>query len=393
MSSDFGYNGYTSLKFLKATLLTLSNFRQLQISPKERKVKMKVCIIGNTEKIYLPYMDKYTSFFDRNNVEYDIVCWQREEDNPPEKENEFYYHEKPKEGSFHMLRSYLRYKKFVVDILKKNKYDKIVVLTTLPAVMLEKHLIKNYDNKYIFDYRNYSFEGFGLFRNKINRIIRHSNMTAVSSMGFLDFLDESDKIVLNHNNSHISDKQEAQDLKSKQVINIGFVGGIKNFDENAVLMQKLKNTFRYQLWYIGRPKKNCDLQGYAIENEITNTSFIGKFDNSQRLELYDKIDLVNGIYGDNSLKATTSVPARLYEGALLAKPIIASKRTYLGEIVDKYRLGLVFDVENEDALTLINNYVDAFNPEEFDQNCKVFLQEVDEEEAVLLNRLNEFVKN
>jgi len=354
---------------------------------------MKVCIIGNTEKVYLPYMDKYTSFFDKNNVDYDIVCWQREEDNPPEKENEFYYYEKPKEGSFHMIRSYLRYKKFVVDILEKNKYDKIIVLTTLPAIMLEKYLLKNYDNKYIFDYRNYSFEVFGLFRNKVNKIIKHSRITAVSSMGFLDFLDESEKIVMNHNNSHIADKREAQDLKEKQVINIGFVGGIKNFEENTALMQKLKNTFRYQLWYIGKPKKNCDLQGYATENSITNTSFIGKFDNSQRLELYDNIDVVNGIYGDNSLKATTSIPARLYEGVLLAKPIIASKGTYLGEIVDKYKLGLVLDVETEDALTLINNFVNSFQPEEFDQSCKDFLSVVEEDEAILLSSLYEFIKN
>lgn len=353
---------------------------------------MKVCIIGHTERNYLPFMERYVDFFEENNVAYDIICWQREETNVAAKENEYNFFEEPKEGMWNKLRAYARYRKFVIDILKQNQYDKLIVLTTVPAVALSKYLRKNFKDKYIFDFRDYSFERFGPYKRMVDNLINHSEFTTISSKGFMDFLSENNKIIMNHNVSFTDTISTTSDLKEKGVLNIGFVGGVRYYEENVALIEKLKNEFRYQLWYIGQPIKSCDLEGYCKANEITNASFVGKYDNSQKPELYKTIDIINSIYGDDSLEVTTALPNRLYEACLFKKPIISSKGTYLGEVIDKYNLGLVIDVEHDDVLTMLNDYVSGFDPNEFLQGCESFLEDIKKDDEILYAKLREFIQ-
>ena len=121
---------------------------------------MKICIIGHTERNYLPYVEKYTQYFDENAVDYDIICWQREERPASKEPNEYHYFEEAKEGAVNKIRSYLRYKKYVIRILEKNNYDKVIILTTVPAIFLKSYLHTHFKNRYLFDFRDYSFEKF-----------------------------------------------------------------------------------------------------------------------------------------------------------------------------------------------------------------------------------------
>lgn len=352
---------------------------------------MKVCIIGHTERNYLPYMEKYVRFFEENGVDYDIVCWQREEKNVHAAPNEYNFCEEIGEGLFGKLRSYARFRKFVAGILKKNHYDKVIVLTTVPAIALKGILKRNFKGRYLFDFRDYSFEKFGPYKKMVDRLIANSAFTTISSLGFMDFLSPNEKIIMNHNIGWTEEAESVPDLSKKQVVNIGFIGGVRYYDENTFLIDKLKNTFRYQLWYIGKPTKDCDLQSYCAQHEVTNVSFIGKYDNAQKPELYKSVDMINSIYGSDSLEVTTALPNRLYEACLFKKPIISSKGTYLGELIQQYHLGLVVDAELDDVLSLVNSYVDGFEPEDFNEGCATFLKVVRKDEEKLLGRLREFI--
>lgn len=352
---------------------------------------MKVCIIGHTEKNYLPYMKKYIDFFKENNIDYDIVYWDREGDLSLRAENEYCFCEKI-DGSFiEKVYGYLKYRRFVYKILKKNNYDKLVVLTTMTAIILKSKLFHEFNEKYLFDFRDYSFEKFSFFRNMVNNIIDHSELTTISSHGFMDFLAPNKKIVINHNISNSFPLGTVSDLKEKSVINIGFLGAVRYYDDNVAFISAMRDTFRYQLWYIGKPVPNCDLQLYCTEHSVSNVSFAGKYDNSQKAELYKNIDIINSVYGNSSLEVTTLLPNRLYEACQLKKPIIASSGTFLGELVDRYRLGIVLDLEKDDALSIIDNYVDSFNPIEFYTHCDEFLADVQKDEESFYKRLKLFI--
>lgn len=353
---------------------------------------MKICIIAHTERNYLPYMEKYVDFFEANGVDYDIVCWQREEQPAVSRPHQYDYFEEAKEGFWNKFRSYLRYRKYVLSLLKKNQYDKLVVLTTVPAIFLRGILKRRYRNRYLFDFRDYSHERFGPYRRMVEALIRNSDLTTISSHGFMEFLSESPKLVMNHNITWSEIIPEAPDLRNKQVINIGFIGGVRYYDENVQLIEKLKNTFRYQLWYIGKATSDCDLQGYCAQKEITNVSFVGKYDNREKPELYKSIDMINSIYGNDSLEVTTALPNRLYEACMFKKPIISSRDTYLGEVIEQYELGLVVDAERDDVLAMADSYVAHFDRKAFSQGCENFLTIVRKDEEVLQKALKEFIK-
>lgn len=353
---------------------------------------MKVCIVAHVERTYLPYMNRYIKFFEDNNIDFDIICWQREDTKTEARSNEYNYFEPAQYDAIGKIMAYQRYAKFVKDTIRKNKYDKIVVLTTVMAVSICRFLTKEYKGKYLFDIRDYTFEKFLPYKRIVDNLIKKSGLTTISSKGFMDFLDPSEKIVINHNMNFNKTVETPAPLKNKQVINVGFVGQVRYYDENVELIKQLKNTFKYQLWYIGKPTADCDLEGYCAQNEITNVSFIGKYNNEQKPELYKSIDMVNSIYGDDSLEVTTALPNRLYEACLFKKPIISSKKTFLGEVIHQYKLGLVVDVEKDNVLSILDEYIENFNEEEFLKGCNQFIEDVKRDDDILFERLNEFIK-
>lgn len=353
---------------------------------------MKVCIVAHVERTYLPYMNRYMKFFDENNIDYDIICWQREETKSEARSNEFNYYEPAQHDAFGKIMAYVRYAKFVKEIIRKNKYDKVVVLTTVMAVSICRFLAKEYKGRYLFDIRDYTFERFLPYKKVVDSLIKKSALTTISSKGFMDFLEPCENIVINHN-MNFSDAQDTPSpLKNKQVINVGFVGQVRYFEENAELIKQLKNTFKYQLWYIGKPTADCDLEGYCAQNQITNVSFIGKYSNEQKPELYKSIDMVNSIYGDDSLEVTTALPNRLYEACLFKKPIISSKKTFLGEVIHQYKLGVIVDVEHDDVMAILDEYIDNFNEDEFLKGCNQFIADVRRDDEILYERLHQFIK-
>jgi len=353
---------------------------------------MKVCIIGHTERNYLPYMEKYVQFFEENGVEYDIVCWQREEKPGFSRPHEHDYYEEAKEGAFNKIGSYLRFRKHVLRLIQENGYDKLVVLTTVPALFLRKTLYRHFKGRYLFDIRDYSHERFPPYRRMVKRLIDASALTTISSKGFLEFLPQSPKLVMNHNITWHPPVEKPPMLRAKQVINIGFIGGVRYYEENAALIQKLQNTFRYQLWYIGKATADCDLQGYCAQHEVTNVSFLGKYDNAQKPTLYQDIDMINSIYGSTSYEVTTALPNRLYEACLFKKPIISSKNTYLGEVIQRYGLGLSIDVEEDDVKAMLDDYVEHFDGDAFLRGCENFLKIVRKDEELLKEALKKFIE-
>lgn len=353
---------------------------------------MNVCIIGHTERNYLPYMEKYIRFFEENGVDYTVVCWEREEKPAVEPPHEQNFYEEAKEGAVNKIRSYLRFKKHVLSLLKKGKFDKVIVLTTVPAVFLGGYLRRHYKERYLLDIRDYSFEKYPPYRAVVNRLIRDSAFTTFSSEGFFRFLERSDKVLLNHNITWNEPVEEIPPLNEKETVRVGFIGGVRYFKENVALLEQLKNEPRYHLCYIGKAIPSCDLEGYCKEQGIQNASFQGKFRNEDKPRLYTGIDMINSIYGSGSLEVTTALPNRLYEACLFKKPILSSKGTYLGEVIERYHLGLAIDENQDDVKKMLDEYLDSFDPAAFRAGCETFLELVRADEEALMQKLASFIK-
>ena len=309
---------------------------------------MKIGIITFSDRNNMPYLKYYEDIIQKEKVNYECIFWDRFTNKKTEKiNNEYTLHIKclPGANKLGKIIPMLKYKYIVEKIIKKEQYTHLIILTTLPGVLINKVLLKQFKNKYILDIRDYTYEKYEFYKKIVDKLVDKSFFTAISSKGFLRFLKNSKKIVSCHNISNAEVPNEScEDLKDKRQITIGFVGGVRYFKENCKLIDSLANNPTYKLAYIGRPNVDCDLEEYCKGKNIRNVIFKGAFKNEDKPEIYKEIDLINALYGNNSLEVTTALPNRLYDGILFKKPIIATNGTYLGKCVETFNLGMVVDL-------------------------------------------------
>lgn len=73
------------------------------------------------------------------------------------------------------------YRRYVKKLLKKKKYDSLIILTTQTALILCDVLLASYRHKYIFDYRDKSYEYIKPYGMLVNAVIKASRETVISS--------------------------------------------------------------------------------------------------------------------------------------------------------------------------------------------------------------------
>ncbi|WP_405383555.1 hypothetical protein [Phascolarctobacterium sp.] len=355
----------------------------------------KVGVICFNERGLVPFVENYIQALERHDIDYECIFWDRYTNAETEKKGNIYtLHAvcKPGGSKLSKVLPMFKYKWIVERIIKKEKYTHLIILTTQPGFLLHGLLCKNYSGKYIFDYRDYTYERFEYYKNIVNDLIDQSYFTAVSSKGFLRFLEPHQKMYFCHNVTNLeSIVSNKIDIKGKDNITIGFVGGVRYFSENAKFLQSLANINRYTLTYVGRQNIDCDLKSYCKEKKILNTIFKGSFDNNEKPRIYQTIDMINSIYGNQSLEVTTALPNRLYDALIYKKPIITSAGTYLGKIVVENKVGISVDLDKDDIHAVIEDYVNNFDANIFNENAERLLKQVLDEQQMYINKIEEFV--
>lgn len=357
---------------------------------------MKICIIAFAERNYIPYIEHYENLLKKYKVAYDCVFWDRYNDLPTEKkDNEYTIHIKcmPGANKLSKIIPMYKYKKIVENIIKKQNYTHLVVLTTLPGVLISNLLLNKYRNKYILDIRDYTYEKYSFYKNIVDRLVEESYFTAISSKGFLKFLKNSRKIMPCHNiGEGFKEESVNKDLKNKNKVTIGFVGCVRYYNEDRRLIESLANNNKYKLLYIGKQNIDFNLNKFCEKSKITNVLIRGEFKNTDKPNIYKEIDIINSFYGNDSLEVTTLLPNRLYDGLIFKKPILASKGTYLGDLIEKNKIGCVLDPDNIDNIdNVLNNFMERFDCIGFEQRAKKLLIEIKYEQEQFYRKIIDFI--
>lgn len=357
----------------------------------------KILIIDTVPYQHAPYIIKYEEVFREKKIEFDIFTWDREWTGPLVKSgNHYIFRHKCSIGGTQSkllkLWPMFLYRRALLTVLAQNNYTHLVIINSLAAIMLLGTLLKKYNNRYIMDIRDYTYEQYDYYRAKIDTLIEHSFLTTISSQGFMQFLTVNDKIIPNHNVGDLSQGNKKATLAANKPNNIGFAGYIRYEQENLDLMLALKNDPQWSFSYAGIQRVGCNLADRCLKNNISNVSFFGAFRNEEKAKLYETVDMINAVYGTNSLEVTTALPNRLYDGVIFKKPVLSTKGTYLGEIVDKYGLGLAVAF-GTDINKQLNEYVAGFEPEVYCKAADSFLKLVMKEESAFKERIRAFCES
>lgn len=354
---------------------------------------MKFCIVTYDEYINIPYIKKYEEILKRNNLEYDIILWNRRniENKIYIKGSRTFVFEKiTRKSKLSKAIQFVEWRRFVLNVLKQGKYTKLIILTTIPGILISDYLFRNFKNRYLFDIRDFTYENIPFYKYKVDKLVEYSGLTTISSRGFYSWLKESKKIILTHNLTNL-EHEFIKKQKMQKKITIGFVGGIRYQKENEKLIAAFANKNDVELVYIGKRHDGINFEKYCKERRIKNVSFYPEFKNEEKPLIYQKIDLINSVYGSDTPVVRTALPNKLYDCIIFKKPIIVSKNTYLSEIVDKYNLGFSIDLKKDDIYKDFRNYLEHFNINLFFEGCISFKKKVIQEEEYSLKKIELFL--
>lgn len=350
---------------------------------------MKILIMGFSKIKYMPYMNFYFDNIDKAEHEVHILYWNRDlqnEDLSKYKEcafHEFKCYQEDDVCKLSKITSFAKYRKFAKRILMNEKFDFVFILHSLTGVLVADVLKKCYRDKYIFDYRDSTYEKFAPFKKVIANIVKNSRATFVSSDAFRKFLpvDSSKKIYTSHNiliDSLFYRDEKAMHGVPSDKIRIAFWGVIRNEQINKEIIRKISADNRFELHYYGREQQVAlKLKAYVAEINAENVFFHGEYTPEQRYEFVRQTDIIHNIYYDNNMMLAMS--NKYYDGLIFRIPQICMIKSFMGECAVKAGIGFMCNPYDVDFTELVYMYYQKLVPNEFDRKCDVELRRVMEE--------------
>lgn len=329
----------------------------------------------------MPYITFYLNAINQDKNDVTIIYWNRDEqeDVPTPKCSRVIKFERYQEDEVPKLKkisSFYAYRKFVLSEIKKGQYDFIIALHTFPAVLNFNLLCGKYKNKFIFDYRDYTFEKNIIYRRLIAKIVKNSYATFISSNAFKKYLPKCENMYTSHN--ILLDSLDYREFITRDLkpIRIRYWGMIRYAETNIQLIEKIKNDNRFELHFHGRKQNEyMKIFDYCTQNKIENVFFHGEYNPEDRYKFAKETDLIQNVQ-DFDLITENAVSNKFYDGAIFYIPQICSDTSYMGKCAQQYGIGLSCNVYKENIHEEIYEYIINLNWKEFKNNCDTFMDSV-----------------
>ena len=320
-----------------------------------------------------PYAKLYMNILDDLKTEYHLIGWKRETQTTYTGDNVYVYNGKTAKrfsNIFKKIGPSLGYRRFVKKLIKKNKYDKIVVLTTQTAVILADVLLGKYKGKYIFDYRDKSYEYIKPYGFLVNLFVKNSIETAISSPWFKNNLTPKKDYILVHNfQSGFLKYKNSECLKKpygKKII-VGYVGALRAFDYHKSLIDIFADDERFEFYTYGCGDDTETLKQYA--EGFKNIYVCGAYNESDKSAIIDAFDMMIYNY-PYSYVNDGAVANKYYDSLIMKKPMIVNTETVLGKFIADNGLGVGIDINDKFCADKIYLWYNSFDAKKFAENCE-----------------------
>ena len=351
---------------------------------------MKIAVVGFSKIKYMTYIHFYLNQIDMGQNEVHLIYWLR--DHNPDSELPIgvtgHAFDCPMSDAIPLtkkLPKILKYGSFAKKKIKQIKPDFLIVLHSTTGITIYNLLKGKYKKKYIFDYRDVTYESKLFYRKAVSKIVKNSVLCFTSSDGFRKYLPENTTILNSHNISNTEFHEESKELysvKKNFPIRISFWGLIRNRKINEDIIEKLGNDPRFELHYYGRA------QGAMLEflegctKKYSNVNFHGEYSPTDRFQIAQNTDIIHNMYNATDKTSHIAMGNKYYDGPLFLLPQLCTKGSQMGALCTKYGIGLECDPANDDFADRVYEYYMNLDKETFKQNCeKEFLRVKDEVKA------------
>ena len=339
---------------------------------------MKILIIGFAKIKYMPYLNLYLDNIDIENNDVHLMYWDRDGGidktiSPSVKIHVFKESLEDELPKYKKLGAFRRFTNAAKELIKKENFDFIISLTSIPTVLLSSVLLRRYREKYIFDYRDYTFEWIKPYKALIAKLVENSAMTVYSSEKHLDFLPESEKLFIAHNfiKSSLEYKKEKSFEKlDGQPIRISYWGILRNEDFNKNVIDKFANDSRFEISFYGKKQKTVEnLEAYCKQQNISNIHFYGEYQEEDRYTFAENTDILYNLYSVSGTEGM-AMGNKFFDGVIFQIPQICTKGSYMGEKAEEYGVGCAADVNSTGLSDDVYKYYCGLKFDKFREKCR-----------------------
>jgi hypothetical protein len=324
---------------------------------------------------------------------FDIIYWNRSNIEEKSKADTLYgFCYDDSKNRLSKLLGFLRFRNFTLRILKKNSYSKIIVLNIHMGILLKTFLITNYQNKYLIDIRDYTYENNRFYYDVEKQLINNSAINVISSIGFEDFLPKSNYTVV-HNDSVIDgtiiEKYRQKNQEYKEKIIISNIGLIRFYDQIIKFITIFKNDERFELRFFGKGANA--LHDFLINNNIKNVVLRDQFSPSETINYFYQTDVIFNLYGNNTPLLDYALSNKLYFAAKMGMPILVCSNTYMEKISHEFGFGYTINFDDKNITDNFYNYYQSISWNHFYENCNRFVEKVNLENSIFTAKVKEFI--
>ena len=357
----------------------------------------KVCILSAVNIKHMSMISIYTDILKREKVDFDIIYMDKYgEDEAFECAHKYRYENVVDADLPRVVKmfKYMMFLPYAISILEKNKYDFVIVWNDVAIFIFADYLSNRYKRKYCLNVRDNMMYDKKFFQKRYRKVFLNSVFNTISSEGYLRFLPKGPQYLPIHslNLSAIETMQrKCSFVKKGRPIRIGFIGYVRFFDTNKKLLDVFANDERFEVHFYG--KKANQLKSYAQENNIKNAVFHDSFPVEDTAMYLEKIDIMNNLYGNDTLNLQTAISIKFYHAVYARIPILVCKNTYIGELAQKLNIGFeVVSIDNEMKENLLVWYQNL-DFEKFSETCDRYLDNIKQINDAFQEKMVKYLRN
>lgn len=307
---------------------------------------MKVCIVSSRNLRIYPLTKIYINIFEKYNIKYDVIYMDRIGVEEKCTANNCYKYTWIKKVSnknrviFKVL-SYINYKcmlsgfrRFTCGLLKKNKYDFIVLWGEETAFSISDYCAKHFPGRYSVNIRDIWDLSNNTMNKNIERAVQHSAFNTVSSDGFIPYLPKADYMFIHSANDDVISSLSPKLTDKDEPIVILSVGSFRNDKYSFEIMDCFANDERFLMKFVGPGTER--MKAYCESKNYNNVVCSGGFALEDTSRILDEASIINCAYGANNIAETSKMPIRFYYSIYKEIPILMTEGTriqYYGDLV------------------------------------------------------------
>ena len=358
---------------------------------------MKALIISGANLDVTPYAFLYISHLKRYHAQIEVAVWDRKGgEQSPDASVRLHVFTSVIDNSIPKARKiapFLQYRRFLKRILMDGKYDLVVALDTQFAVLVSDLLFRYYPGRFVYDMRDLSLEGFAFYRKRMNRLVKESAVTFVSSDGYRQFFLDNSRIFTLHNyqenDLHYSNREGK--LEKHHPIRITFWGYVRELELNKRIVSILGNDGRFRLAFHGASPYAEELRSFAEENGYTGVSFSGYYTQNERFAFSEQTDLIHNLYPNGNGFSNPIMTNKYYDGLIFKIPQVCMYGGFMGARVEKEEVGIMCRVD-ETLPDVLYDYYMSLDLNKFGERCGQVLSEILEEQNRSLEQLHRVIE-